>query len=140
MGRKFSILAKIKGLFKERSQPIWYKDCLTSLFIYMSELNMGPLNFSELKIDPGAFEVKRNGKPINLRRKEFQLLEFLARNKNRVVNRHTLLEYIWNYNTSAVTNTLEVHMSNLRRKIDGDYSNKIIQTIYGAGYKFCDGE
>ena len=95
------------------------------------------LQFGQLTIVPEARRVVRDGKPILLRRKEYQLLEFLARNKNTVVNRHTLLEYVWNYNVQSVTNTLDVHISNLRRKI-ADESSQLIQTIYGAGYMLCD--
>jgi DNA-binding response OmpR family regulator len=80
----------------------------------------------------------RDGMFIRLRKKEYQLLEFLARNKNKVLNRHTLLEYVWNYNVMAMTNTLEVHISSLRRKMDLGYPTKILQTVHGLGYKLCD--
>ncbi|MFC1748038.1 winged helix-turn-helix domain-containing protein, partial [Pseudomonadota bacterium] len=68
---------------------------------------------------------------IRLRKKEYDLLEFLVRNAGRVLNRLTILEYVWNYSIHANTNTLEVHVANLRRKID----SQIIQTIHGLGYK-----
>ncbi len=97
-----------------------------------------PLKMLDLELYPGAYEAFRAGKRITLRKKEYQLLEFLLRNKNRVINRNTILEYIWSYDTSAVTNTLDVHMSALRRKIDGGHDFKMIQTVYGAGYKLCD--
>ncbi len=97
-----------------------------------------PMVLGDLVIYPEALEAARNGKPIPLRKKEYQLLEFLARNKNKVVNRHAILEYIWNYNTEAMTNTLDVHISNLRRKIDRGYATKMLRTIYGSGYKLCD--
>lgn len=96
-----------------------------------------PLVIGELTIFPDSHEVNRAGRQIPLRKKEYQLLEFLLKNKNRVVNKHTILEYLWSYDTSTMTNTLDVHMSNLRKKIDGDTATKIIRTVYGAGYKLC---
>ena len=96
------------------------------------------LSSGELTLHPDESMVKRSGKPIQLSKKEYQLLEFLVRHKNKVINRAILLEYIWNYNVQSITNTLEVHMCKLRRKIDDDYSNKILQTVYGMGYRFCE--
>ena len=92
----------------------------------------------DLEIDPDARLVLRDGKMIALRRKEYQLLEFLMRNRHRVVNRHTILEYLWDYNTQAMTNTLDSHMTSLRRKVDGSHVKKMIKTINGAGYRLCD--
>jgi len=98
----------------------------------------GALLLGDLTIIPDARQVLRNGKNVRLRKKEYQLLEFLAQNKNKVVNRHTILEYVWNYDVQAITNTLDVHISNLRKKIDSDYPKKCIQTVYGSGYMLCD--
>ena len=92
----------------------------------------------DLKIDVSNFDVQRKGRKIQLRRKEFQLLEFLARNKNCIINRNTLLEYIWDYSATVMTNTLDVHISKLRQKIDGGEPIKLIETVYGAGYRLCD--
>ena len=100
--------------------------------------NSPSFQLGDLTLHPDENRVEREGKNIPLRKKEYQLLEFLARHKNKVLNRNTLLEYVWNYNVQSLTNTLEVHMSNLRRKLDGDYSNKILHTVYGLGYKLCD--
>ena len=97
-----------------------------------------PLRLADLILYPETYEAYRGQEKIHLRRKEYQLLEFLMRNQHRVINRHTLLEYIWNYNTDAVTNTLDVHMSSLRKKVDGKKSRKIIRTIHGLGYKLSD--
>ena len=97
-----------------------------------------PLTLGDLEVHPDSYEVFRHGQRIPLRKKEYQLLEFLMRNKNRVINRHTILEYIWNYNAQAITNTLDVHMSSLRRKIDSKHSQKLLKTIYGAGYRLSD--
>jgi two-component system OmpR family response regulator len=82
----------------------------------------------------GAHAAVREGAMISLRRKEYELLEFLIRNRRRLLNRLTILEYVWDNGTTAFTNTLEVHMASLRRKIDGGYSRKLINNVRGAGY------
>ena len=104
----------------------------------MKASSVARLRLSGLTLHPEEHAVMRDGRSIRLRKKEYQLLEFLARNKNKVLNRHTLLEYVWNYNVMAMTNTLEVHISSLRRKIDLGYPTKILQTVHGLGYKLCD--
>ena len=97
-----------------------------------------PLILGDLTVYPETYEAYQDSQRIALRRKEYQLLEFLIRHKNKVLNRHTLLEYIWNYDTQAITNTLDVHISSLRKKIKGKNGQTMIHTIYGAGYKMSD--
>lgn len=97
-----------------------------------------PLILGDLSLYPDAYEAYSHGQKMPLRRKEYQLLEFLLRNKNRVLNRHTILEYIWDYDTRAITNTLDVHISSLRRKIERYDQKKTIKTVHGSGYKICD--
>lgn len=96
---------------------------------------MTQYQFADLELRPSTSEAFRDGRKIDLRRKEYQLLEFLARNKNRVMHRLTILEYVWDYNAHTATNTLEVHMAALRRKIDKGFSQKLIHTFHGLGYK-----
>ena len=97
-----------------------------------------PMVLGDLEVHTDSHQVVRKGNPIPLRKKEYQLLEFLMRNQHRVVNRHTILEYLWNYDTQAMTNTLDAHMTSLRRKVDGHYLKKMIKTIHGAGYRLSD--
>lgn len=99
----------------------------------MTELALG-----DLVIRPERQEVLRLGLKIPLRKKEYALLEFLARNRERLINRLTILEYVWNYGTHTATNTLETHMSGLRRKIDGGYDKKLIHTFHGMGYMLSE--
>lgn len=82
---------------------------------------------------PKDLAVLREGRVIALRRREFTLLEFLIRNRRRAINRHTLLEYVWNSSSMAMTNTLAVHIASLRRKLDANFYPKILRTI-GGGY------
>lgn len=87
-----------------------------------------------LTIETGTRRVLNNGEPVLLRGKEFDLLEFLARNVNCVVSRLTLLEYVWDYSAHTATNTVEVHMAALRKKLEKRCGMNIIKNIYGIGY------
>lgn len=97
-----------------------------------------PIILHDIAIYPNSLEACRGENKIKLRKKEFELLQFLAKNSNKVINKNALLEYVWNYDLQSNTKTLEVHMSNLRRKIDSQHKKKLIETIHGTGYKFSD--
>ncbi len=100
--------------------------------------HMEPLRLADLVLYPDSYEAYCGPEKVKLRRKEYQLLEFFMRNQHRVINRHTLLEYIWNYHSESLTNTLDVHIASLRKKIDRKRSRKFLQTIHGSGYKLSD--
>lgn len=102
------------------------------------QVQLTPLKMGDLELHPYSCEVFRKGKKIPLRKKEYQLLEFFMQNKDRVINRHTLLEYIWDYDAQAMTNTLDVHIASLRRKIDQKHTLKMLHTVYGSGYMLSD--
>lgn len=99
----------------------------------MAELTS--LAFGDLTIKKDTHEVFRRARRILLRNKEYALLEFLMRNPEKVLNRLSILEYVWSYSSTISTNTIDVHMTSLRRKIDGRYTKKIIKTVHGLGYK-----
>lgn len=88
----------------------------------------------DLVIDPQRREVLVKGRPINLRRKEFDLLEAFARQPEIVLSREQLLEQVWGYDFYGQTRTVDVHIASLRRKL-GD-SDVCIETVTGIGYKF----
>lgn len=90
-------------------------------------------NFQKIKLDPNTRRVIFNQKSIKLRRKEFDLLELLLQNPYRVFTRVSLLELVWGYNCDNLSNTVDVHISTLRRKLDRQY----IQTVYGLGYRLA---
>ncbi len=92
----------------------------------------------ELRINTFSGNVYRNQQRIRLNRKEFELLAFMAKNKDKVVSRLTILEQIWHCCSSVKSGTLDVHMASLRRKIDNNYPFKLIQTIYRTGYRLSD--
>jgi DNA-binding response OmpR family regulator len=88
----------------------------------------------DLVIDPAGRKVSRGGKEINLTSKEYLLLEYLARNANKVLSRNQLLENGWEMSFDPDSNIVEVYMHQLRRKIDKDFDSPMIKTIVGAGY------
>lgn len=94
------------------------------------------LKISDLSLDLKTFEVKREGKKINLSSKEFALLEYLMRNPNRVLTKDNIISHVWDYDADILPNTVEVFIGYLRNKIDRPFSSKpLIKTIRGFGYK-----
>ncbi|MBD3328412.1 hypothetical protein GF340_03850 [Candidatus Peregrinibacteria bacterium] len=88
----------------------------------------------DLQLDLMKHEVKHKNQIINLRNKEFALLHFLMSNKGIVLNRSTILENVWDRNANIFTNTVDVHVSQLRKKIEDISGEKYIHTIPCAGY------
>ncbi|MES2765163.1 MAG: response regulator transcription factor [Bacteroidota bacterium] len=98
------------------------------------------LQISNLELDPAGKTVKRDGQRIELTAKEFGLLEYLLMNRNRVVSRADILENVWETNFDPGSNTVEVYINFLRRKIDKKFSPKLIHTVVGMGYVLREGE
>lgn len=92
------------------------------------------LTAGDLSMDLLSREVIRAGRRVDLQPREFALLEYLLRNKNRVVSRTMIMEHVWDYNFDPQTNVIEARMSRLRDKIDQGFKTKLIHTIRGAGY------
>ena len=86
-------------------------------------------------MDTTTLEVSRQGVSIELTTKECRLLEYLMRHPNQVLTRTMIAEHVWNYEFDNATNVIDVHIRNLRRKIDGPFPTKLIQTVRGAGYR-----
>jgi two-component system OmpR family response regulator len=95
-----------------------------------SDFTSSRLVVDGLSLDIISREVAMQGKSINLRQKEFQLLEYLMRNQGRVVTRNQIIEHVWDTDTDPITNTVDVHINSLRRKI----INPFIKTVHGIGY------
>ena len=89
---------------------------------------------ADLEMDLLARTVKRAGRGIELKPREFRLLEHLMRHAGQVVTRTMLLEAVWDYHFDPQTNVIDVHVSRLRRKIDRDLGPPLIHTVRGAGY------
>ena len=95
---------------------------------------MAPLRVGDLTLNPDTHEVRRGDREIELTQREFELLEYLMRNERLVVSRDTLLEDVWGYVTPGETNTVDVFVSNLRRKLEASDEPRLLHTVRGAGY------
>lgn len=95
------------------------------------------LHVGELELDTTTRLASRGGKPVDLTTKEYALLELLMRHPNQVLTRTMIAERVWNYDFDNATNVIDVHIRNLRRKIDDDHDEKLIQTVRGAGYRIA---
>src|SRR3984957_6979356 len=93
-----------------------------------------------LELDLVRRRAARLGKAIDLRPKEFLLLEYLVRNANRPVTRTMILEHVWNSSFEGLTNVVDVYISALRSKVDRGFPRKLIQTNRGIGYTFASGD
>ena len=92
------------------------------------------LKAADLRLDPLKRIVTRGGQRIILRRKEFDILEYLLRNKGKVVSRGMIIQNVWGGQTSSWHNTVDVHVKHLRDKVDRPFDVQLIQTEYGLGY------
>ncbi len=95
------------------------------------------LTFEDLTLDTQNYEVKRAGKLINLSNKEFALLEYLLRHKNKILKKDQIINHVWDYDADILPNTVEVYIGYLRNKIDKPFSDKknLINTVRGFGYR-----
>ena len=92
------------------------------------------LTVDDLVLDLLSRRVTRDGKPIDLRPREFALLEYLMRNAGRVVSKTMILSHVWEYNFDPQTNIVDVLVSRLREKIDRPFERKLLHTVRGVGY------
>jgi DNA-binding response OmpR family regulator len=92
------------------------------------------LMVGDLTLNPDTHEVLRADRPVDLTQREFELLEYLMRNERIVVSRQRLLDEVWGYDPFSMTNTIEVFVSNLRRKLEAGGEPRLLHTIRGAGY------
>jgi DNA-binding response OmpR family regulator len=96
------------------------------------------LCLDDLYLDLSSKSAVRAGIDIKLRRKEFDLLEYLIRHKNRVVSKEMILEHVWDLGIEVASNTVEVHIRSLRQKIDKPFEKKLIKTVHNFGYKVVE--
>jgi two-component system copper resistance phosphate regulon response regulator CusR len=113
------LLARIKALYR-RSQ---------------GSVVLPVVKISDLEIDTVTKKVKRANQEIKLTAREYKLLELLACNKSKVFERIEITEKIWGNSFESGTNVIDVHINSLRNKIDKDFSQKLIHTVIGIGYK-----
>src|SRR5512133_1045124 len=92
------------------------------------------LTVGDLTLNPDTHEVRRGERAVDLTQREFELLEYLMRNERIVISRQRLLDEVWGYDPFSMTNTIEVFVSNLRRKLEADGEPRLLHTVRGAGY------
>ncbi|MDP2336445.1 MAG: response regulator transcription factor [Bacteroidota bacterium] len=113
------LLARIRSLLKR---------------ISVAETGGNILKFLDLEMNLDTYEVTRSTQKIDLTQKEFALLEYLLRNKGRVVSRIDIAEKVWDITFDTGTNVIDVYVNFLRKKIDKDFAQKLIHTQTGVGY------
>ncbi|MFN3403853.1 MAG: response regulator [Cytophagaceae bacterium] len=97
--------------------------------------NLGTIyKIADLELDTMTKVVRRSGKKIDLTAREFALLEYLLKNQGRVISRVDIAEKVWEISFDTGTNVIDVYINFLRKKIDKDYSPKLIHTLVGMGY------
>lgn len=121
-------------------KPFEFKELLLKIGVMLKrtlhqQLPIGiTLKAADLEMNLDNKEVKRGPSPINLTAKEFQLLEYLLRNKNRLVSRADIAIKVWNIDFDTNTNVIDVYINYLRNKVDKPFTRKLIQTQIGMGY------
>ncbi len=93
------------------------------------------LTYDDIKLDLKKHEVERRGSKIELREKEIKILEYLMRHPEQVLTREMILNYVWGPSVERFTNVVDVHVHNLRDKIDKPFGTKILRTVNNVGYK-----
>jgi len=96
------------------------------------------LNMADLEMDIVRRTVTRGGRRIDLRPKEYALLEYLMRNSDRPVTRSLIIEHVWDIHFDSISNVVEVHINSLRHKIDREFAPPLIHTVRGVGYMLTD--
>jgi two-component system, OmpR family, copper resistance phosphate regulon response regulator CusR len=125
-------------------KPFEFKELLLKIRVLLKRTlnqNVPVGNFlkaADLEINLDSKEVKRDDDIINLTAKEFQLLEYLMRNKNKVVSRADIALNVWEIDFDTNTNVIDVYINYLRNKVDKPYEQKLIQTQVGMGYILRD--
>jgi len=111
---------------------------LRALLRRQNALRSAKIVVCDLEIDTGSQSVSRDGKKIDLTRKEYSLLEFMAINKGRVLGREEISEHVWDENFDPFSNLIDVYIRRLRSKLDEGHAITLIHTRRGAGYVLTD--
>ncbi len=114
------LIARVKALTRRQKNPV-----VTDIVI------------ADLSLNTQTYEIKRDGKYIQLSNKEFSLLSYMMRHPNTVLTKDQIIQNVWDYDADILPNTVEVYIRNLRNKIDSPFKNRktLIHTVRGFGYK-----
>lgn len=126
------------------TKPFKFKELLARIRVISRRIDPNKSKSNQLKIanlilDHDAKLVSRDDIEISLTSTEFRLLEYLLKNKNKVLSRIDILEHVWDINFNMGTNVVDVYVNYLRNKIDKKYSPKLIHTVIGMGYVLKEG-
>ena len=116
------LLARLRTLFRRQTDA------------EEEERDDAVLTLADLELNIDTKAVSRSGREIQLTATEFRLTEYLLRNRNRVLSRMDILEYVWGVDFNMNTNVVDVYINYLRKKIDKDFDPKLIHTVVGMGY------
>lgn len=97
------------------------------------------MRIADLSLDPASREVVRGGQRLNLSRRETELLEYLMRNRDRIVTRAMIANAVWDSDTSQYTNVIDVFVNHLRKKLDGPGLPRLLHTVRGKGFRLSEG-
>lgn len=138
---KFSTSDKIEGLDSGAddylTKPFAFEELLArvrALLRRASQIKSIQLRAVDLVLDTQTHKVLRGGSEINLTPKEYSMLEYLLRNKNKVVSRTLLSEHVYDYHFDTDTNVIDVYINKLRNKIDRNFDKQLLHTVRGVGY------
>jgi DNA-binding response OmpR family regulator len=135
---EIKIAALNSGADDYMTKPFLFAELLARIraLLRREKTIIGPkLVLGDLSMDTTRHTVFRGSRAISLNRKEFALLEYFMRNKGIVLTRGMILDHVWDVNADQFTNTVDVHVRFLRRKIDDGRRKKLIHTVHGEGYK-----
>ncbi len=121
------------------AKPFSFEELLARVHALLrrpKDVSIDKLHIGNIEMDTVSRVVTCSGKTLTLTLKEFMVLEYLMRNQNKVVTRDTLYSHAWDFADSSFSNTVDVHIKNLRKKIKDN--GKIIQTVRGVGYKMAN--
>lgn len=133
---------KVRGLQEGAddylTKPFAFEELLAriqALLRRTQDYKANTLKVGDLELNPMSRKVTRAGKTITLTGKEYALLEYLMRNKGRIITQSMIIEHVWDMNYEGLSNVVNVYINHLREKIDKDFSDKYIHTVRGMGYR-----
>ena len=118
-------------------KPFSFDELMARIRVMTRTSVQNPTNqyvIADLMLDAESHQVFRAGQEIKLTAREFALLEYLLRNKGRVLSRQKIEDHVWNFDYDGGTNVVDVYISYLRKKLDEGREKKLIQTVRGRGY------